>query len=268
MNKSVLIIYVLFFIFNAKAQNNYHELCRYLSSNGQKIHSSESVSFLKKRSETGDTIALYHLANAYTGYPYKQKKKKKLLCDSVYAASLYKSSADKGFSLAQLEYAKCLAFGYGIKKDLCMAYHYFHLASEQNNTTAMIYEGDCLRRGLGCEVDLHKAFQIYKKAFLIQYQSDFSIIEYGNKENIRFRKGLDSLDNDIVALHYINTGIDSLMKRGIEMLNMSETSGECVFVLALTYFKKDMMMEALNLMREIAFPADYKLCRYYKFKDL
>ena len=29
-----------------------------------------------------------------------------------------------------------------------------------------------------------------------------------------------------------------------------------------------MMMEALNLMREIAFPADYKLCRYYKFKDL
>ena len=27
------------------------------------------------------------------------------------------------------------------------------------------------------------------------------------------------------------------------------------------------MMEALNLMREIAFPADYKLCRYLKFKD-
>lgn len=262
MNKILLIIYTLIIICDAKARNNYNELCRYLSSNGQKIHSSESVSFLEKRSEAGDTLALYHLANAYTGYPYKQRKKRKLLCDSVYAASLYKRSADKGFSLAQLEYAKCLAFGYGIKKDMRMAYHYFHLASEQNNTTAMIYEGDCLRRGLGCEVDSLKSFLIYKRAFLIQYQTFYSNEEYDDND-----KKNKILENDIIISCQSKSYIDSLINKKKD-LKLYEMSPECVFVLALSYLKKNLKEEALNIIREIAMPVDYKLCGFNKFQDL
>jgi len=122
---------------------------------------------LAARARRGDDRAQYDLAKRY------QRK------DIDEAVSLFKQSANRGHSLAQLELGLLYKEGNDVQRNVVEAARWFQKAAEQGLADAQYNMGCCYARGEGVEKDLNMAVELFKKAAMqnhaeAQYELGYS----------------------------------------------------------------------------------------------
>lgn len=82
----------------------------------------------------------------------------------------YVLASDLGMVEAQVKVGWCYRYGNGVLKNESRAFHYFELASAQNQL-AMYELAECYRLGIGVKVDIKEALSKYDKIFNLNYPS-------------------------------------------------------------------------------------------------
>ena len=117
----------------------------------------EDVDRLRNRSEEGDAVAQYNLAERHRiGFAVER--------DYTEALALYKRSAQQGYVLAQFQLAQMYERGVIVEKDPAKAFGYYRMAAEQGHLEAQYELGNAYRYGKGVDKDVLEAIEWYRLA--------------------------------------------------------------------------------------------------------
>ena len=151
----------------SKALKIYQKLadCNYapaLNKLGQYYESigklDEAKEFYIKASDFGCSDALVNLGNMYEFNTFKLDE-----IDWKSAVEYYHKAALLGNSNGLFNYANCLHWGHGVKRDYKMAYWLFDKLTQRGNTDAWFYIGLYHEKGLVVEKSIDNAEYYYKK---------------------------------------------------------------------------------------------------------
>lgn len=122
------------------------------------------------------TLAYNNLGSMYDRGNFVRKNNKKLV--DLYTKAIecidYDDYAYETKAIACINLGCCYYYGKGTDINYDLAFKYYNLSNDFNNTTeALLRIGDCYRNGKGCEKNESKAFNLYQEAYdLLELYTD------------------------------------------------------------------------------------------------
>jgi TPR repeat protein len=152
---------------------------------------SEAFELFQKDAETGDAVALYHLAMCYNyGHGVSLDLKKSI--------ELLNRAIDSGSDEACYEMALLYSIGEGVERNDKEAFIWFKKAADMGNVEAYYNIGYCYESGQGVTKDLKKAFEWYMKGA----QKKHAYSQY--KVGLCFLNGIGTEKNTDNAFVFLN----------------------------------------------------------------